>query len=78
MSWVQKTSHSCLFKITISPLTTAAPTPNATTDAEMVDQEADALLGADRTAMDDSETKASPAKRSRQVSSSSTLAAMDS
>ena len=59
-------------------LATAAPTPNATTDADMVDQEADALLGADRTAMDDSETNASPAKRSRQVSSSSTMAAIDS
>ena len=56
----------------------AAPPTTTTTDADMVDQEADALLGANRTVMDDYETSASPTKRSRKVSRAMTMAAMDS
>ena len=56
----------------------AAPPTTTTTDADMVDQEADALLGADRMVTADSESKESPAKRSRTVSSTSTMTAMNS
>ena len=54
----------------------AAPPTTTTTDADMVDHEADELLGADRMVTADSESKESPAKRSRTVSSTSTMTAM--